>query len=216
VEARLGAQGEALEELAHTAQLPERQDAMTKVKQQWPAVAALVDFGWHGVRQDLAHAAVSPLWQQWAQEVLLPWRYGEQQVTRTRCARRKAQRPRVLERGRAELPAHGLTRGLPAQALQDWHAWAPHHGSAFPRASAAVEGRNGSLAGRPHPQRGLPTRRYQVWTALPNCDTRAAEGTTPAARFFRRSFPDLFETVLSHVGALPQPRQRKRLVRLSP
>jgi Family of unknown function (DUF6399) len=85
---------------------------------------------------------------------------------------------------------------------------------AFQRASSAVEGRNGYLAGMHHQQRGLPKRRYKVWTALHNFDIRAADGTTPAARFFKHSFPDLFETVCSNVGALPQPRQRKRVVTL--
>jgi hypothetical protein len=201
VEARLHAQVEAIEALAHTYQWPERQEAMTQVKKQLPDVAALVDFWWQGVRQDLEHAAVSPLWQQWAQEALLPRRYGEHQVTRTRCARRKAKRPRVLEMVRAEFNAQVITRCLPPQALKDWQAWATHQVDAFQRASSAVEGRNGSLAGMPHQQRGLPKRRDKGWTVLHNFDARAADGTTPAARFFRRSFPDLFETVLSNVGA---------------
>jgi len=187
---------------------------MRKVKKQLPAVAALVDFWWQGVRQDLAHAAVSPPWQRWAQEALLPRRYWEHQVTRTRCARRKAKMQRVLERVRAEFDAHGLTRSLPPQALEDWQTWATQHVGAFQRASSAVEGRNGYLAGMHRQQRGLPKRRYKVWTALHNFDMRAADGTTPAARFFKHAFPDLFETVCSNVGALPQPRQRKRGVML--
>lgn len=123
---------------------------------------------------------------------------------------------RVLERVRAACDAHGITRCLPAQALKDWYAWATQQVSAFQRASSAVEGRNGSLAGMHHQQRGLPTRRSKVWTVLHNFDTPAADGTTPATRFFRHTFPDLFETVLANVGALPQPRQRKRVVMLSP
>jgi hypothetical protein len=74
VEARLHAQVEALEAFANTHQLPERQAAITKVKTQLPDLAALVDFWWYGVRQDLERAALSPLWQRWAQEVLLPQR----------------------------------------------------------------------------------------------------------------------------------------------
>ena len=123
---------------------------------------------------------------------------------------------RVLEMSRAAFHAHGITHCLPVQALKDWQAWATHQVSAFQRASSAVEGRNGYLAGMHHQQRGLPKRRYKVWTVLHNFDTCAADGTTPATRFFRRSFPDLFETVLANVGALPQPRQRKRIVMLSP
>src|SRR3954463_16498067 len=48
-----------------------------------------------------------------------------------------------------------------------------------------------------HNQRGLPKRRYKVWTIIHNFDCRAVDGTTPASRFFRQTFPDLFETVLS-------------------
>ncbi len=124
--------------------------------------------------------------------------------------------PRVMERVRAACDAQVLTRCLPPQALKDWPVWATHQGDALQRASSAVEGRNGYLAGRHHQQRGLPTRRYKVWTVLHNFATRAADDTTPAARFFKRAFPDLFETVLANVGALPQPRQRKRLVMFSP
>jgi len=77
VETRLRAQVEAIEALAHIHQLPDRQNAMTKVKKQLPDLTALVDFWWQGVQQDLEQAAVSPLWRRWAQETLLPWRYWE-------------------------------------------------------------------------------------------------------------------------------------------
>jgi hypothetical protein len=212
VAARLHAHVEAIEAFAHAAQLPERPAAMTKVKKQLPAVATLVDFWWQGVRQDFEHAAVSPPWQQWAQEVLRPRRYWEHQVTRTRCARRKAKMQRVLERGRAEFDTHVFTRSLPPQALTDWQTWATQQVSAFQRASSAVEGRNGALAQLHHNQRGLPKRRSKVWTVLHNFDCRAPDGTTPAARFFRREFPDLFETVLSKINALPRPRKRHQAV----
>jgi hypothetical protein len=78
-----------------------------------------------------------------------------------------------------------------------------------------VEGRNGYLSQMQHNHRGLPTRRCKAWTVLHNFDCRAFDGTTPASRFFRRAFPDLFETVLSHIEALPQPRRRKHQVALN-
>jgi len=56
---------------------------------------------------------------------------------------------------------------------------------------------------------------YKVWTVLHNFDCRAPDGTTPASRFFRRAFPDLFETVLSHVEDLARPRQRNQSMALS-
>jgi hypothetical protein len=92
----------------------------------------------------------------------------------------------------------------------EWQAWAIERVNVFQRAASAVEGRNGYLSQMQHNQRGLPKQRYKVWTVLHNFDCRAAEGTTPAARFFGQSFPDLFETALSHIDALPRPRQRDR------
>jgi hypothetical protein len=71
-------------------QLPACHHAMTKVRKQVPALVALVDFWWQGVWQDVEPCVLSPRWRQWVQESLLPLVYGEQQVARTRCARRKA------------------------------------------------------------------------------------------------------------------------------
>jgi len=125
---------------------------------------------------------------------------------------------RPLARGLEAMPVafdqQALTPCLPLHALQAWQAWATHRVSAFQRASSAVEGHNGALAPLHHNQRGGPKHRYKVWTVLHNFDCRAGDGTTPASRFFRRSFPDLFETALSHIEALPQPRRRKRQVAL--
>ena len=109
-----------------------------------------------------------------------------------------------------------MTQQLAPGVLADWQAWAAERAKTLQRASSAVEGRKGSWSHMPHHHRGLPTRRSTVWTVLPNVDCRAAEGTTPASRFFRWDFPDLFETVLSHINALPQPRSRKHHGALSP
>ena len=215
VASHLQATVEAIEAFAQRHQLPARHAAMTKVRKQLPALAALVDFWWEGVRQDLAHAAISPRWRQWAEEALLPLVYWEHHVAHTRCARRKAKIRQALEAMHVAFDQHALTQCLPPQVLEEWQAWATQRVSAFQRTSSAVEGRNGALSQLHHNQRGLPKHRYKVWTVLHNFDCRAADGTTPAARFFRRTFPDLFETVLSHIEALPQPRRRKHQVALS-
>ena len=187
---------------------------MTKVRKQLPALAAVVDFWCAGVRRDVAHAALSPLWPRWAEESLLPRLSGEHHVAHTRCPRRKAKLRQALEAMQGAVDQHALTQCLPPHALQAWHAWAPHRVSAFQRASSAVEGRNGALAQLHHNQRGVPKQRDKVWTVLHHFDGRAGDGTTPASRFFRRSFPDLFETALSHIEALPPPRRRKHQVAL--
>ena len=214
-ESRLQAAVEAIETFAACHQVPARQGARQQVRKQLPALAALVDFWWEGVQRDMDHAALSPLWRTWARESLLPLVSWEHQVARTRCARRKATLRQALEAAHVAFGQHALTQCLPPQALQEWQEWATQRVSAFQRASSAVEGRNGYLAQLHHNQRGLPKHRYKVWTVVYNFDCRAADGTTPAARFFRRSFPDLFETVLSNIGALPRARQRKRAVVLS-
>ena len=121
----------------------------------------------------------------------------------------------ALEAVRVALHTHALTLRRPAQALEDWHTWATQQVHALQRASSAVEGRNGALAPLHHNQRGLPKRRSRVWTVLHNFDGRASDGTTPAARFFRRGLPDLFDTVLSNVEDLPRPRQRTPIMALS-
>jgi len=207
---RLHAEVEAIEALAARHQFPTCHAARTKVRKQLPALAALVDFWWAGVAQDLAHAGLSTPWRVWAREYLLPRVYWAHHVTHTRCARRKAKLRKALEASQVALDTHVLTQRLPLQALEAWQAWASQRVRAFQRTSSAVEGRNGYLSQMHHNHRGLPPQRPKVWTALHNFDCRALDGTTPAARFFDRVFPDLFETVLPHMAALPRPRQRKR------
>jgi hypothetical protein len=102
---------------------------------------------------------------------------------------------RALEGVQATCATHALTPCLPPQAPGDWHTWATRQVHALQRASSAVEGRHGSLSQMHHKQRGLPKQRYKVWAVWHNFDGRASDGTTPATRFFRRSFPDRFATV---------------------
>jgi hypothetical protein len=196
-------------------QLPARHDTMTKVRKQVPALAALVDVWWQGVHQDLAPFVLSPRWRQWVDEYLLPMVYWDYQVARTRCRRRKAKMQTAWEAVRAAFDQHAITQRLAPHVLAEWKAWALQRTKAFQRTSSAVEGRNGYLSQLHQNHRGLPRRRYKVWTIVHNFDCRAADGATPASRFFRRTFPDLFETVLSHIEALPQPRRRKCQVALS-
>jgi hypothetical protein len=215
VESQLTATVEAIEAFAGCHQLPARHDALTKVRKQVPALAALVDFWWQGVHQDLEPFLLSSKWQAWVHEGLLPMVYWAYQAPRTRCRRRKAKIQAALEAVRTMFEQHPITQRLAPHVLAEWQAWATDRVKAFQRASSAVEGRNGLLSQMHHNQRGLPMQRAKAWTVLHNFDCRAADGTTPAARFFGQSFPNLFETVLSRIDALPQPRRRKRQAVLS-
>jgi hypothetical protein len=215
VQSRLHTAVDAVETLARDHQFSIRHDMLKKVHRQLPALAALVDFWWAGVDQDLAQAAISAPWRQWARECLLPWVYWDHQVAHTRCVRRKAKLQKARAEVRAAFDQHTITQRLAPHVLAEWQAWALEQVTAFQRASSAVEGRNGFLSQLHHNQRGLPKQRYKVWTVLHNFDCHAPDGTTPAARFFRRTFPDLFETVFARIDALPQPRRRKHQVALS-
>ena len=212
VERQLQVEIEALERLIETTGLPVKKKALDKVRKQVSGLAALVDFWWLGVRQDLQQLAMTPKWTSWVEERLLPLMYWQRQVSRTRCVRRKAQLLQRLEVVQGEFETDPFTAQLAPEVRESWTAWAAEQAGAFQRASSALEGRNGYLSQMHHNQRGLPKRRYQVWTALHNFDCRASDGTTPASRFFRRSFPDLFEAVLSQIDDLPRSRERKQVM----
>ena len=211
-------QGElkTIETFLETHGLPVKKETLSKVQKQLGGLSALIDCWWRTVRQDLTQLAMTPRWSQWAEEVLLPLMYWQEQLRRTRHPAQKAQIVIVLQALEEAFERHSCTRQLQAELLADWKAWAVDHARAFQRASSAVEGRNGYLSQMQHNHRGLPTRRYSVWTALHNFDGRAKDGTTPASRFFRRSFPDLFESVLSQIDELPMPRQRRQVLAASP
>ena len=215
VEEQLRAELKAIKTLLETNGLPMKQTTLDKVQKQLAGISALVDLWWQTVRQDLTQLAMTPRWTQWAEEWLLPLMYWQEQLRRTRCPGHKAQIALVLQAVEEAFERHPCTRQLKPEVLAGWKAWAGEHAKAFQRASSAVEGRNGYLSQMQHNHRGLPTRRYQVWTVLHNFDCRATDGTTPASRFFRRSFPDLFESVLSQIDALPMPRQHRQAIAAS-
>jgi hypothetical protein len=215
VERQLQAEIAALATLIETQGLPVKNSAWDKVRKQLIGVSALVDFWWQTVWRDVEHMALTPRWQQWVDEWLLPLMYWQEQLLRTRCPRQRGKIAPTLKAMQDAFERHPCTQRLAPKVLADWQAWAAEHARAFQRASSAVEGRNGYLSQMQHNHRGLPKRRYQVWTVLHNFDCRAPDGTTPAARFFRRGFPDLFESVLAHIDDLPCPRQRHQTLAVS-
>ena len=155
---------------------------------------------------------LTPRWRNWVEEALLPLTYWHLHVSPTRCPSCKAQLLAALKAVQDTFDRHPITQQLAPEVLEGWQRWASEQAKAFQRASSAVEGRNGSLSQMHHNHRGLPKRRYKVWTVLHNFDCRASDGTTPASRFFRQEFPDLFDTVLSHIEDLPRPRERKQIM----
>ena len=86
----------------------------------------------------------------------------------------------------------------------------------FHRSSSAVEGRNGCLSQMYHTGRGLTQTRLKALTVIHNYGLRRRDGTTAAQRLFEVPFPDLFEWVVSQMGALPLPRTARQRVRPNP
>jgi hypothetical protein len=215
VECQLHTETLAIEALMAASGVPVKKKALDKVRTQFAGVAALVDFWWQGVWHDLEQVALTPRWTRWVEELLLPLMYWQAQLSRTRGPRRKAKLLQALAAVQDAFHTHPCTAQLAPEVLEEWKAWAAEQAQAFQRTSSAVEGRNGYLSQLHHNQRGLPKHRYKVWTVLHNFDCRAADGTTPATRFFRQGFPDLFETVLSHLEDLPRPRKRHPIMALS-
>ena len=215
VEHRLQTEVTALETLIVLHGLPTKQKTVAKVHKQLAGISALIDFWWQRVEGDLEQMELPPRWKHWVDELLLPLMYWQHHLSHTQGAEQKAQIARALQTIQDAFERHPCTEQLRPEVLADWKAWAADHAKAFQRASSAVEGRNGYLSQMQHNHRGLPKRRYPVWTALHNFDCRASDGTTPASRFFRRQFPDLFESVLAQIDELPQPRQRWQALAVS-
>lgn len=216
VEAPLGAEVTALQALMEANGLPVKEKVLEKVRKQRADLAAVIDLWWQGVRQEVHNQmALTPMWAHWVEAYLLPLMSWKQLVSRTRGRRRQAKRVQALEAAQAACETHPLTAELAPEVLAGWTAWAAEQAKTFQRASSAGEGRNAYLSQRPHHHRGLPKRRYRVWSALYNFDCRASDKTTPASRFFRRDFPDLFETMLAHIEELPRPRQRQQTMGIS-
>lgn len=184
VEGQLHAEIEALETLRATNGLPMKPGTLHTVRTQVAGVSALVDGWWQRVWHDVAPMAMTPKWRQWVEALWLPMMDWHEQRCRTRGRDHKAQTARALESVQEAFERPPCPRKLPPEVLAGWKVWAADHARAFQRASSAGEGRNG--------------------------DGRASDGTTPAPRFFRRAFPDLFERVVAQIDALPLPRQRRQ------
>jgi Family of unknown function (DUF6399) len=205
----------ALATLIETHGLPVKQHTVDTVRTQLAGVSALVDLWWQTGWHDGEPMALTPRWKPWGDAWLLPLLDWQEPRSRTRCPGPRAKMALALKTMPDAFARHPCTQRRAPDVRADWQAWAAAHATACQRVSSAVEGRNGSVAQRQQHQRGLPKRRSQVWTVWYHCDCRASDGTTPASRFFRRAFPALFESVLSHIDDLPQPRQRHQVLTIS-
>jgi hypothetical protein len=122
VASQLTAAGEAIEALALGHQGPARHEAMSQVRQQVPALAALVAFWWQGGHRALEPFLLAPRWRQWGHECPLPMVDREYQVERTRGRRRQATLPAAWPAVPAAFDRHLITQRLAPRVLEEGHA----------------------------------------------------------------------------------------------
>jgi hypothetical protein len=72
-----------------------------------------------GVHHDLAPFLLTPKWQQWVHECLLPMAYWTKKLYRTRCRRRKANIQEAWEAVRAAFEQHPITQRLAPISLRN-------------------------------------------------------------------------------------------------
>src|SRR4029450_3202955 len=113
---------EAIETLLETNGLPRKKDTLAKVRKQLAGISALVDLWWQTVRQDLTKMAMPPRWTQWAEAILLPLMYWQDQRRHTRCPEQKAQIALVLQALEEACEGHPCTRQLTPELLAGWRA----------------------------------------------------------------------------------------------
>jgi len=65
----------------------------------------------------LAQLAMTPRWTQWAEELLLPLMYWQEQLSRTRCPAQKAQIALVFQVVEEAFERHSCTRQLKPESL---------------------------------------------------------------------------------------------------
>ena len=70
---------------------------------------------------------MTPRWTQWAEELLLPLMYWQEQLRRTRCPGQKTHLALVLQAVEEAFEWHPCTRQLKPELLAAWKAWAAEH-----------------------------------------------------------------------------------------
>ena len=152
----------------------------------------------------------------WVLMALLPWVYWTQQADKTRQPALKHRYQQAASTAFDGLLAQSLTLQLDDNELKRWVLWCQDFCAKYQRTSSAVEGRNGYLSKLHHASRGFSEQSLKALTIIHNFDLKRPDGTTAAQRLFDYEFPDLFDWVVNHMGALPLARQSQKAQRPNP
>ena len=149
---------------------------------------------------------------------LLPWVYWLVQTAKTQQSELKSRYPQASDKAAQRLLVHPITQSMAAAERQIWIDWARWMVGNYQRTSSAVVGlacplgigRNGYLTRLHHSGRGFCGQTLKVLTIIHNFHLKRPDGTTAAQRIFDYEFPDLFDWVVEHMGALPLARQSQK------
>lgn len=184
--------------------------AIETFDKQLPDIARGIHAWWGWVTQALATQTASVEVQNWVIGTLLPWVYWRVQTDKTQKSELKSRYQQAADKAAQALLAHPLTQIMGAAEQQIWIDWARWMVSNYQRTSSAVEGRNGYLTRLHHSGRGFCQHTLKTLTIIHNFHLQRPDGTTAAQRLFDYEFPDLFDWVVDHMGALPLARQSQK------
>lgn len=205
-----------LRTLAQTYGGTKASQAIETFDKQLPDIAQGIHAWWLWVTQALATQTASVEVQNWVIGTLLPWVYWLAQADKTHQSELKARYQQAADNAAQRVLEHPLTQTMAAVERQLWIDWTRWMVSNYQRTSSAVEGRNGYLTRLHHAGRGFCQHTLKTLTIIHNFHLKRPDGTTAAQRLFDYEFPDLFEWVVDHMGALPLARQSQKAHRPNP
>ena len=211
VVSQLEQRAQALETLANRHGILDKDGAVQKFRNQVKALSSHVGVWWDWVAEILQGLSVDERTRAWLTETLLPVLYWHHQQEKTHNKAHKRLYREAWERAVQAWEADPFwSAGLSNSDQQRWLTWGEWMVRQFHRSSSAVEGRNGCLSQMYHNGRGLTPKRLKALTVIHNYGIRRSDGTTAAERLFEIPFPDLFETLVCQMGALPLPRKARQ------
>lgn len=190
--------------------------AIETFDQQLPEIAQGIHAWWLWVIQALDTQTSCVELQNWVIGTLLPWVYWLGQTDKTHQSELKSRYQQAHHNAAQRLLEHPFTQNMTAAERQIWIDWARWMVSNYQRTSSAVEGRNGYLTRLHHSGRGFCKKTLKTLTIIHNFHLKRPDGTTAAQRLFDYEFPDLFDWVVDHMGALPLARQSQKSHRHNP
>jgi hypothetical protein len=208
VATRLTAHFDALDQVAHEAELSSRaKQKLAKARRMLEAMKATIEFFWRLVAVRFGSWNLSQPIQQWMREQLIPGHYLASVASKAQTAEERDRLRQLSERilARARDPT-GLWGTLNVQQQADMEHKAQECAELFQRSSSCVEGRNGQLSLKHHALHHLSKRKLRALTVLHNYLVRRPDGTTAAERFYSLAPRDLFAWLLARLSHPPRPR----------